>query len=180
MSSFSPRTDKKVINLNASLYLYLDIHESSCDLALRLIRYERRKSFTLTITVETFPPQVATYAKAIKVTVDGPREPRSKTSPPGGHQFRAFGLAQRPYPDATFSSHFRELGSLHRVSRSSAVTANVTVAPTSSTGPNLPQLTSNHSSSSSTINSDCQGYKPNATHIQGKLSKIRHRPRRSE
>lgn len=38
------------------------------------------KSFTLTITVETFPPQVATYAKAIKVTVDGPREPRSKTS----------------------------------------------------------------------------------------------------
>uniref|UniRef100_A0A1B0C6D4 Runt domain-containing protein n=1 Tax=Glossina palpalis gambiensis TaxID=67801 RepID=A0A1B0C6D4_9MUSC len=294
------------------------------------------KSFTLTITVETFPPQVATYAKAIKVTVDGPREPRSKTSkslllfksrrtishklqthkrtirtmlpqplllppplppprppqpppllspplplplppaptpppstqplspplssslkynvqqikeyenlmnnakrvddinndeiddhfltatschnlnsspslwfytgsggnssasssgiesdfihsdfedfgflsnyialsgdcangPPGGHQFRAFGLAQRPYPDATFSSHFRELGSLHRVSRSSAVTANVTVAPTSSTGPNLPQLASNHSSSSSTINSDCQGYKPNATHIQ--------------
>ncbi|KAL9880674.1 lozenge isoform 1-T1 [Glossina fuscipes fuscipes] len=129
-------------------------------------RSGRGKSFTLTITVETFPPQVATYAKAIKVTVDGPREPRSKTSPPGGHQFRAFGLAQRPYPDATFSSHFRELGSLHRVSRSSAVTANVTVAPTSSTGPNLPQLASNHSSSSSTINSDCQGYKPNATHIQ--------------
>ena len=25
------------------------------------------------------PPQVATYSKAIKVTVDGPREPRSKT-----------------------------------------------------------------------------------------------------
>ncbi|KAI9590469.1 hypothetical protein GQX74_008636 [Glossina fuscipes] len=304
------------------------------------------KSFTLTITVETFPPQVATYAKAIKVTVDGPREPRSKTSkslllfksrrtishklqthkrtirtmlpqplllppplppprppqpppllspplplplppaptpppstqplspplssslkynvqqikeyenlmnnakrvddinndeiddhfltatschnlnsspslwfytgsggnssasssgiesdfihsdfedfgflsnyialsgdcangPPGGHQFRAFGLAQRPYPDATFSSHFRELGSLHRVSRSSAVTANVTVAPTSSTGPNLPQLASNHSSSSSTINSDCQGYKPNATHIQGQLDWRRMRP----
>lgn len=38
------------------------------------------KSFTLTITVSTSPPQVATYAKAIKVTVDGPREPRSKTS----------------------------------------------------------------------------------------------------
>jgi hypothetical protein len=38
------------------------------------------KSFTLTITVSTTPPQVATYAKAIKVTVDGPREPRSKTS----------------------------------------------------------------------------------------------------
>lgn len=38
------------------------------------------KSFTLTITVSTSPPHVATYNKAIKVTVDGPREPRSKTS----------------------------------------------------------------------------------------------------
>lgn len=38
------------------------------------------KSFNLTITISTNPPQVATYGKAIKVTVDGPREPRSKTS----------------------------------------------------------------------------------------------------
>lgn len=36
------------------------------------------KSFTLTITVFTNPPQVATYHRAIKITVDGPREPRSK------------------------------------------------------------------------------------------------------
>lgn len=36
------------------------------------------KSFTLTITVFTNPTQVATYHRAIKVTVDGPREPRSK------------------------------------------------------------------------------------------------------
>lgn len=36
------------------------------------------KSFTLTITVFTGPPQVATYHRAIKVTVDGPREPRSE------------------------------------------------------------------------------------------------------
>ena len=36
------------------------------------------KTFTLTITVRTDPPQVATYCRAIKVTVDGPREPRSK------------------------------------------------------------------------------------------------------
>lgn len=39
------------------------------------------KSFTLTITVFTNPPQVATYHRAIKVTVDGPREPRSKYLP---------------------------------------------------------------------------------------------------
>lgn len=37
------------------------------------------KSFTITITIFTTPPVVATYHKAIKVTVDGPREPRSKT-----------------------------------------------------------------------------------------------------
>ncbi|XP_013180236.1 PREDICTED: protein lozenge-like isoform X1 [Papilio xuthus] len=43
-------------------------------------RSGRGKSFSLTITVSTSPPQVATYQKAIKVTVDGPREPRSKTS----------------------------------------------------------------------------------------------------
>ncbi|XP_063889183.1 runt-related transcription factor 3-like isoform X2 [Scylla paramamosain] len=41
-------------------------------------RSGRGKSFNLTITVSTSPPQVTTYCKAIKVTVDGPREPRSK------------------------------------------------------------------------------------------------------
>ncbi|XP_047992813.1 uncharacterized protein LOC125231409 isoform X2 [Leguminivora glycinivorella] len=43
-------------------------------------RSGRGKSFTLTITISTTPPQVTTYNKAIKVTVDGPREPRSKTN----------------------------------------------------------------------------------------------------
>jgi len=38
------------------------------------------KSFTLSIMVATNPPQITTYNKAIKVTVDGPREARSKTS----------------------------------------------------------------------------------------------------
>ncbi|KAK7084674.1 Runt-related transcription factor 2 [Halocaridina rubra] len=42
-------------------------------------RSGRGKSFLLTITISTTPPQVATYSKAIKVTVDGPREPRSKS-----------------------------------------------------------------------------------------------------
>ncbi|XP_055525463.1 protein lozenge [Wyeomyia smithii] len=55
-------------------------------------RSGRGKSFTLTITVSTTPPQVTTYGKAIKVTVDGPREPRSKTNmpqlrPPPLHRF---------------------------------------------------------------------------------------------
>lgn len=42
-------------------------------------RSGRGKSFTLTIAVFSNPPQLALYQKAIKVTVDGPREPRSKT-----------------------------------------------------------------------------------------------------
>ncbi|XP_052711213.1 runt-related transcription factor 1-like isoform X3 [Crassostrea angulata] len=41
-------------------------------------RSGRGKSFTLTITVWTHPPQITLYQKAIKVTVDGPRDPRSK------------------------------------------------------------------------------------------------------
>ncbi|XP_013117326.2 segmentation protein Runt isoform X1 [Stomoxys calcitrans] len=43
-------------------------------------RSGRGKSFSLTITIATYPVQIASYNKAIKVTVDGPREPRSKQS----------------------------------------------------------------------------------------------------
>lgn len=43
-------------------------------------RSGRGKLFTLMITIHTCPMQVATFSKAIKVTVDGPREPRSKSS----------------------------------------------------------------------------------------------------
>lgn len=47
----------------------------------------RGKSFSLTITIRSSsvqktaqPDQIATYSNAIKVTVDGPREPRNKQS----------------------------------------------------------------------------------------------------
>lgn len=43
-------------------------------------RSGRGKSFSLTITISSYPSQVASYNKAIKVTVDGPREPRTKQS----------------------------------------------------------------------------------------------------
>lgn len=50
-------------------------------------RSGRGKSFSVTITIrasitpmQMIPDQIATYNKAIKVTVDGPREPRSKQS----------------------------------------------------------------------------------------------------
>ncbi|XP_046672760.1 segmentation protein Runt-like isoform X2 [Homalodisca vitripennis] len=62
-------------------------------------RSGRGKSFTLTIILNSCPPQVATYNKAIKVTVDGPREPRSKTR----HQpFHPFHFGPRPFP---FGAH---------------------------------------------------------------------------
>ncbi|KAJ2945712.1 hypothetical protein O0L34_g554 [Tuta absoluta] len=48
-------------------------------------RSGRGKSFSLTITISSFPSQVATYIKAIKVTVDGPREPRTKQNYGYGH-----------------------------------------------------------------------------------------------
>ncbi|XP_014207881.1 uncharacterized protein LOC106638979 [Copidosoma floridanum] len=56
-------------------------------------RSGRGKSFTLTIMLQTSPPQVATLSKAIKVTVDGPREPRSKTRHQAFHPFH-FGPRQ--------------------------------------------------------------------------------------
>ncbi|XP_049855483.1 protein lozenge-like, partial [Schistocerca gregaria] len=71
-------------------------------------RSGRGKSFTLTITVSSSPPQMATYNKAIKVTVDGPREPRSKTmlcSLLGQQQqFHAFAFGQRPFLPGHFGS----------------------------------------------------------------------------
>ncbi|XP_059491218.1 runt-related transcription factor 3-like isoform X2 [Neocloeon triangulifer] len=64
-------------------------------------RSGRGKSFSLTISINTSPPQIATYSKAIKVTVDGPREPRSQQQ-----QFRAIALGQRPYLDShPFGNH---------------------------------------------------------------------------
>lgn len=47
--------------------------------------------------ISTTPLQITTYTKAIKVTVDGPREPRSKMRHQGFHPF-AFG-PQRYAPD---------------------------------------------------------------------------------
>nr|XP_023027821.1 runt-related transcription factor 3-like [Leptinotarsa decemlineata] len=51
----------------------------------------RNKYFTITITLSTYPPQVALYNRAIKVTVDGPRNSRSVKSKPSEasvkHQF---------------------------------------------------------------------------------------------
>lgn len=125
--------------------------------------------------------------------------------PPGGHQFRAFGLSapQRPFhhhhhhhhghhhthhpnthqdtsgSSASFPGHFRELGSLHRVTRSAAAinstSAGTNAAVPASSSHHLSQMGANttanlHTSATpiSSASNDCQDYKPNAPHIQGK------------
>ncbi|XP_003488893.1 segmentation protein Runt [Bombus impatiens] len=67
-------------------------------------RSGRGKSFSLTIQISTVPFQVATYTKAIKVTVDGPREPRSKSNYQYGHGFPGLGLLN-PWVDVAYLGH---------------------------------------------------------------------------
>ncbi|XP_055682585.1 runt-related transcription factor 3 isoform X2 [Lutzomyia longipalpis] len=108
-------------------------------------RSGRGKSFTLTITVSTSPPQVATYNKAIKVTVDGPREPRSKTmlSVLGQQQQFHFAFGQRPFHFPTDPlSGFRmpPIGNCQNMSQFSLGTANSHWGY-GTTGPYSPYLT---------------------------------------
>ncbi|KAG6445088.1 runt-related transcription factor 3 [Manduca sexta] len=104
-------------------------------------RSGRGKSFSLTITISTNPPQVATYQKAIKVTVDGPREPRSKTSTNAStHQIRTFGF-QRPLltcdsaslalRDMEYKGSSRSLRSLSHEEREYKTNANLTTGESS-------------------------------------------------
>ncbi|XP_077260311.1 uncharacterized protein LOC143896353 isoform X2 [Temnothorax americanus] len=67
-------------------------------------RSGRGKSFSITITVSTSPPQVATYTRAIKVTVDGPREPRSKTNTGIGSTEWTYPSTAPSYPAPPVSS----------------------------------------------------------------------------
>lgn len=64
-------------------------------------RSGRGKSFTITITIQTKPLQCATYNKAIKVTVDGPREPRTKSRFFPG-MFGPLGLFPQPWLDPMY------------------------------------------------------------------------------
>ncbi|TRY69990.1 hypothetical protein TCAL_06646 [Tigriopus californicus] len=68
-------------------------------------RSGRGKSFTVTITVNAHPNLVATYNKAIKVTVDGPREPRTKSRIFPG-LFGPVGLFQGHWMDPSYLHHW--------------------------------------------------------------------------
>ncbi|XP_053665440.1 segmentation protein Runt-like [Anopheles marshallii] len=77
-------------------------------------RSGRGKSFSITITISSYPCQIATYTKAIKVTVDGPREPRSKQNFAYGHPgaFNPFilnaGWLDAAYMNYAWSDYFRQ------------------------------------------------------------------------
>ncbi|CAB3365004.1 Hypothetical predicted protein [Cloeon dipterum] len=82
-------------------------------------RSGRGKSFTLSITVSSRPMQIATYNKAIKVTVDGPREPRTKSMQyyPNSHPgFGHFAMVAPQWLDpayvSTYTEYFRRSGEL--------------------------------------------------------------------
>ncbi|XP_047735783.1 segmentation protein Runt isoform X2 [Hyalella azteca] len=68
-------------------------------------RSGRGKSFSLSIIINTTPMQITTLTKAIKVTVDGPREPRNKSR----HSGWGFPLGYHPLLD----SHLSSLGYLN-------------------------------------------------------------------
>lgn len=72
----------------------------------------------------------------------------------GSHPFRTLGIGQRPYLDASFTTHLRDLEPFRRKPPA--------IASISSSA-----LTT-HSPSNGIATTDCQGYKPNAPQIQGK------------
>ncbi|XP_067676841.1 uncharacterized protein [Haliotis asinina] len=95
-------------------------------------RSGRGKSFSLTITVSTNPPEVAIYQKAIKVTVDGPREPRSKTKLHTDdrrihHRVGPLELTleRSPLTEPLVDRRFAHLAELERLRRVSSGTADV-------------------------------------------------------
>ncbi|XP_071512995.1 uncharacterized protein [Panulirus ornatus] len=69
-------------------------------------RSGRGKSFNLSIIISTAPLQMTTLTKAIKVTVDGPREPRNKSRHPGW----GFPLGYHPWLDSHLSALGYNLG----------------------------------------------------------------------
>ena len=69
-------------------------------------RSGRGKSFTVTITISGHPNLVATYNKAIKVTVDGPREPRTKSRIFPGMFGPAMGLFHHQWMDPAYLPHW--------------------------------------------------------------------------
>lgn len=69
-------------------------------------RSGRGKSFSLTITISSSPYyQIATYTKAIKVTVDGPREPRTKSSEYFAPYLTAQRTRQTHFTTCVFNKH---------------------------------------------------------------------------
>ncbi|CAB3230867.1 unnamed protein product [Arctia plantaginis] len=104
-------------------------------------RSGRGKSFSLTITISSFPTQVASYMKAIKVTVDGPREPRTKQNYGYGHPgaFSPFllnpGWLDAAYLNYAWADYFRP--PQIRDQTAALVKGPITTPPVTLPGPDL-------------------------------------------
>lgn len=82
--------------------------------------------------------------------------------PNGPLPFRTMGISQRPFLDTPFTSHLRDLDFRRKAPPLTAITTSINNTSTM-------HVPSNGLSSSS---SDCQGYKPNAPQIQGKIPSL--------
>lgn len=76
--------------------------------------------------------------------------------PNGSHPFRTLGIGQRPFLEAPFTSHLRDLDFRRKAPPLTAITTSINNTP------------GGHPLSNGLSSSDCQGYKPNAPQIQGK------------
>lgn len=118
-------------------------------------RSGRGKLFTLMITIHACPMQVATFSKAIKVTVDGPREPRSKSSMmmnscwpygPNSAQPMNLGPLDRPLYDS------RTLAMLARQYQpASIMSALLSLSTQNQNSNNLNQTSNNHDTTTTTL-----------------------------
>lgn len=76
--------------------------------------------------------------------------------PNGSHPFRTLGIGQRPFLEAPFTSHLRDLDFRRKAPPLTTITTSINNTP------------GGHPLSNGLSSSDCQGYKPNAPQIQGK------------
>jgi len=116
-------------------------------------RSGRGKSFTISIIINCLPALVATYNKAIKVTVDGPREPRTKSRFFPG-MFGPIGLFGQNWMDPAYLGHL-EYMQMFRPDIAAAAAAAASaggggVGPPTTTGSTSPaSLTTNTTSNTS-------------------------------
>jgi len=121
-------------------------------------RSGRGKSFTITIVINCLPALVATYNKAIKVTVDGPREPRTKSRFFPG-LFGPIGVfGQSPWIDPAYLQHWEYMFRPELAAAAASAAANP-AGPTGGGGPPTSTPTGSTSPASTTTSPAAPGFR---------------------